>query len=91
MVLLSHIHTKLENLNCDRKKKLTTLRILVQPMHGVALEKAFDYWVAFLQMSLIWFLKVSLLSNCVPNNFLYLLFFINSLLLLRLIIRQCYN
>ena len=43
MVLLSHIHTKLESLNCDRKKALTNLRILVQPMHGVALEKAFDY------------------------------------------------
>ena len=55
------------------------VRFLGKPTCGVILERAFYFCPAFLQMSSIWFLKVSLLS------LLLLLFFITSLLILRII------
>ena len=55
------------------------VRFLGKPTCGVILERAFHFCPAFLQMSSIWFFKVSLLS------LLLLLFFITSLLTLTII------
>ena len=82
--------SRLRQLNHDRKKALTKVRFLVKPIHGVNLERAFNFYSTFLQISSIQFLKVSLLSNFTPTDFLHLLFFVTQLSILGLI-RQCYK